>query len=237
MIIEAHLSGLNRYREAVNSVMKSLTIHGLDPQQIQRGDVSELRGGIACLNLKGNNVDAAVIHANINTSSYLTNNVKTVFRVDYAVRGNIREVLPGRILSKTDTMSKGVLNKQITNLKWFVPKKSDNQPRAGESIFEAVTPNNGELWENGPHQSLTELLNSDNDLTRSLLDFLRRTRQTQPFTVSSDLWNESIRINNYSWLPASELLTFYASKKYLEIVELVSLHVKTVRRNFGGLTF
>jgi hypothetical protein len=236
--VRCPLSGKNRYREAVNVVNDALVTHGLNPEQITRGGINELRGGVACINLAGEAVDAAVILASINTSSYLSNNLKAVFRVDYAVRGNIRGVLPGRILSKTEIEFKGFLNKEITNLKWATPSNEAIATlRDRDHIFEAVAPSQGELWESGPHQSLTGLLNSDADLILYLIGLMRKTRNPQPITVCSDLWNESIRISNNSWLTLTDLPTFYTAKNYIQIIERISSHVKTVRRSFGGLTF
>jgi hypothetical protein len=70
----------------VNDVLASI---GLKPTLIPSGRIDCLRGGLSCFELNNEEIDAAIL---------LKQSRSKLFRVDYAVRGNIRVGLPGRIL-------------------------------------------------------------------------------------------------------------------------------------------
>jgi len=56
-------------------------------------------------------------------------------------------------------------------------------------------------------------------------------------SIFTDGWGESIRIGGSLWLRGEKLLGCYLSPEYLRIAERIGLHIREVRREFGGLTF
>jgi len=83
-----------------------------------------------------------------------------------------------------------------------------------------------------------ERLNSDFELMKILKTYMEMRRATlKTILLVSDAWGESIRIRGDLWLKASELPSVYISSNYLEIVDTIAKHLKSVRKIFGGLTF
>lgn len=225
--------------EVISLVIDALREAGLEPRPIDRGRTDELRGGIKCLDLAGDGLDAAVLKSGGDISRLFSKEDRFSYRVDYAVRGTIRGVLPRRIVSRTVLELEGLLRKRLARMRWEMPpeERADTgsfvRPRA-----ESMPPGPGELWEGGPHQALTDRLNRDDGLRDSLLSFLGRLgKDPLNITVASDAWGESVRICGDRWLAPRDLLSLYASPAYIDIAARIGLHIKDVRRNFGGLTF
>ncbi len=223
--------------DAVRSIHDALTSLGLNPRPIPHGRIDELRGGIQCFELKeGEGVDAAIVLSKLNVDSFQDDESRVLYKVDYAVRGDLKGVLPRRIISNTKYELKGLLRKRLTGLGWETPLEdqgSYQRTRDGGS-----PPGPGELWEGGPHQTLTERLNRDPELNEALRAFTMGDDVTPSnITVFSDSWGESIRIRGQPWLKAGDLAEIYAAPVYLKIVNRIGQQVKVVRRIFGGLTF
>jgi len=170
-------------------------------------------------------LDAAVLKSGGDINRLFSKEQRFSYRVDYAVRGTIRGVLPRRIVSRTVLELEGLLRKRLAGMRWEVPPEE----RADTGAF--VRPR-------GPHQALTERLNGDDCLRDALLSFLGRLGKDKlNITVASDAWGESVRICGDRWLAPRDLLSLYASPAYIDIAARIGLHIKDVRRNFGGLTF
>jgi hypothetical protein len=222
---------------AMGLVQEALTHQGLDPRPIPHGRIDELRGGVQCFELKeGEGVDAAIFISKLNVDSFQDDESRILYKVDYAVRGDLRGVLPGRIISSTKYEQKGLFRKRLMGLRWITPMEDQGgyqRTRDGGS-----PPGPGELWEGGPHQTLTERLNRDSELNEALRAFtVGDTFTPLKITVFSDSWGESIRISGQPWLKAGDLAEIYTLPAYLKIVNRIGQHVKGVRRIFGGLTF
>lgn len=227
----------NSNKEAANRFFASLKHLGLNPIQIPNGAINELRGGFQCFELKeGEDVDAAVVLSKLNVDSFQDERPKILYKVDYAVRGDLKGVLPGRIISSTKYEIKGLFRKRLTSLRW----KTTIEDRGGyqRTRDEGSPPSPGELWEGGPHQTLTERLNRDLELNEALKAFTVSDDVTQlNITIFSDRWGESIRIRGQLWSEAGDLAKIYAAPSFLKIVNRIGQHIKEVRRKFGGLTF
>ena len=223
--------------DVVRLVHDALTCLGLNTRPIPHGRIDELRGGVQCFELKeGEGVDAAIVLSKLNVDSFRDDESRILYKVDYAVRGDLKGVLPGRIISSTKYELKGLLRKRLTGLRWETPLEDQGgyqRTRDGGS-----PPGPGELWEGGPHQTLTERLNRDPELNEALRALTVVDDIAPPnITVFSDSWGESIRIHGQPWLKEGGLAEIYAAPAYLKIVNRIGQHVKVVRRMFGGLTF
>jgi hypothetical protein len=225
--------------EVVNLVLSALEEQGLQPEVIPRGSVNELKGGSHCIALKpGLELDAAIILSRTIYDQPDLSEFRSKYRISYAVRGTIRRVLPNRILSRIAYGRKGFFVKTPTCTGWEVPTedRGTSMFRVG-SGFEGLPPSRGELWEGGPHQTLTGRLNGDVDLGAALMELARALEA--PFTVSvvSDSWGESLRICGDAWLDAHNLPSAYLAPGYVGSVTRIARHIREVKRTFGGLTF
>jgi hypothetical protein len=227
----------SRVREVIELVQEALRGLGLEPSFIPPGRVDDIRGGIASFELKaGGGIDAAVILTRLNYGLYRTEGDKNMLRVDYAVRGSIRGVLPGRILARTQAKARGLLRREITDFRWEVP-----QERRGEvGLYppeEAVPPGPGELWDGCPHEALAESLNGDDELGASMRSLLQERRGSLTIMVFSDRWGETIRIGGNLWLEPRALPALYLGAAYVRAMDRIGMHIREVRRRFGGLAF
>jgi hypothetical protein len=163
---------------------------------------------------------------------------KDLYKIDYAVRGNIRGILPGRIVTRAIYGTKGMLKRRIERVGWEVPQSELAPPSAyWFQLAGGVRPGPGEVWKEGPHEELNRCLNGDAELVRFIRSFMDSKKWApMDLSVVSDVWNESLRITGGLWLEASELGSVYTSPEYARIVEKVGQHVKGIRRRFGGLT-
>ncbi|MDH5792549.1 MAG: hypothetical protein OEZ44_10220 [Candidatus Bathyarchaeota archaeon] len=226
--------------DAVRLVHDALTCLGLNPRQIPHGRIDELRGGVQCFELKeGEGVDAAIVLSKLNVDSFQDEESRVLYKVEYAVRGDLKGVLPGRIVSSTKYELKGLLRRRLTGLRWETPLEDQGGYKGYQRPCDGgLPPGPGELWEGGPHQTLTERLNQASELNEALRAFTVGDDITPTnITVFSDSWGESIRIRGQLWLKAGDLAEIYAAPSYLKIVNRIGQHVKEVRRMFGGLTF
>jgi hypothetical protein len=227
-------------RDATDLVLDALMDQGLEPRTVDRGRIDELRGGIRCFDLKaGDGVDAAVLLSMVAFGRYPSDETRSLFKVEYAVRGTLKGVLPGRILTRMAPEFKGLLRKRLVALRWGVPTAPRGGARSPPLLGSGgLPPSPGELWEGGPHQELTERLNGDTDL----MEALRATPRGEGddpliLSVFTDGWGESIRVRGDPWFEARDLPLMYVAPAYLGIVNLIGRHIKEVRKSFGGLTF
>lgn len=228
-------------RDVVGLLQEALEGLELEPRLIHPGRVEALRGGVGCFELEaGKGIDAAVLLSRSRYGPHDIGASRTFYRVDYAVRGSIRGILPRRIVSKTVLALRGLIRKRVVDLKWEIPphREGDDHRRRLWTQAEALPPGPGELWDGGPHQRLTEALNQDAGLTESLESFVERGRGSfLSLSVLSDGWGESIRIRGSLWFEPRELSATYAAPPYLRIVDRIGGHIKDVRRIFGGISF
>lgn len=226
-------------RKVVALLLEALSDMGLKPMLIPHGRIDELRGGSMCFDLKaGGAVDAAVLLEKPSYSPSAIGGSEFQCKVDYAVRGTVKGVLPRRVLSRTALELKGLLRRRI-GLRWETPLGEEGDGRGYPYLRTGgKPPGPGELWEGGPYQELTANLNRDAVLMESLRTFAE-VRRGAPLTLSviTDGWGESIRVRGNLWLRDGELLAVYATPAYLRIVERICSLIKYVRRSFGGLTF
>ena len=227
-------------QEAVDVVLDGLMDLGLEPRLVDHGRIDELRGGLRCFDLKaGYGVDAAVLLSRGEVVMFPPGVTEKLYKVEYAVRGTVRGVLPGRILSRTTKELRGLIRKKLVGLNWEVPSGPHGGAKGRLASREGgIPPGPGEIWEGGPHQALAERLNRDKELMGALESLKMGEEENPPIiSVYSDGWGESIRIRGEPWLDLSDIPLSYAAPIYLEIVSGIGGHVKEVRRSFGGLTF
>ena len=200
-----------------------------------------MRGGVSCFELAGKDVDAAILLSTSGYENLYSRKYKSFFKVDYAVRGNIRGILPGRMVSKTALKLTGLVRKRIEELTWEIPSSDREMDtrRSGLGVHaEGVPPGPGELWEEGPHQKLIEILNRDYKLVESIIRFVERRRgRFLLLSIISDIWGESVRVHGNLWLKSQEFLDTYVTPPYLWIVDRIGRHIKELRRDFGGIAF
>jgi len=229
----------DRYEDIVKTLLNSLERLNLEPRPIPYGRIDALRGGASCLELSGRNVEAAILLTKARLQSPYGQDSRALFKIEYALRGNIKGILPGRIVSKTVIRLKGLLRKRIESLNWETPYSQDEDSKSIEIWYnEGRPPGSGEIWEGGPHKKLTDHLNLDGELMESLQDFTNRGGgRFLLLHVSSDRWGESMRVGGSIWLRSEELQTTYVSPVYIGIIERILGHVKEVREGFGGLAY
>jgi hypothetical protein len=215
--------------DRVNDALVSLD---LKPTLIPSGRIDCLRGGLSCFELDNEEIDAAIL---------LKQSRSRLFRIDYAVRGNVRGVLPGRIISETELRLKGVLRKKLEDFSWVTPtisEKVDEFRRRIEMSRGGVVPGSGELWEDGPHMRLSRVLNEDLELRAVYSRLIERKRSRfLSLSVWSDRWGESIRVSGDLWFETEELDSTYLNKDYTHLTSSICRHVKQLRRDFGGIAF
>jgi hypothetical protein len=224
----------------VDLVLEALRSLDLEPMLIPHGRTDELRGGLACFELRsGEGVDAAILLSKVAYDKFPIDKSRALHRVDYAVRGTIRGVLSGRVLTRTTLELKGLLRKRLAGLRWEIPlRELGSTSTYLHKVGEGQPPSPGELWEGGPHQKLTERLNGDAKLMGALKTLVKgRIGSPLILSIISDGWGESIRIGGNLWLKTPDLLSVYTSQSYLGMVDRISYHLKGVRRSFGGITF
>jgi hypothetical protein len=247
---------LNELREAAMLLLGS---RGLKPRVVPRGSVRELLGGLACMDLdEGGNIDSALLLArsranpenkyilnleagvNIDSTILLAGGdalERLLCRIDYAVRGDIQGIRPGRRITSLRAVREGLLRKRVKDCTWTVPREQDGRHTHSLSA-DGAPPGPGEVWDGGPHQVLVGLLNGDEGLMDGVRTMAARLGAVDPlFTVFSDLWGESLRVSGGPWVKADELAAVHASGQYLEAVDRVFGHLRETRRRFGGLTF
>jgi hypothetical protein len=234
MMSSTSKSAHSNIENVVKAVLETFQSLGLKPRRIPSGRIEELRGGITSIALepKGN-VDAAIILSRIQYQSS-----DLVYKLDYAVRGNIKGILPARILAVTDPKLKGMIKKTVSEVKWALPQTSKGTyPSRGMSGDTVTPPGPGELCEEGPHQKLVDALNQDVELEGVLRKLIgERSVLLSPWVIT-DPWGESLRITADYWVKPGELQAVYVTALYATMVERIGRHIKEVRRAFGGVAF
>lgn len=92
---------------------------GLDPRLIPQGRIDELRGGVQCFELKEwEGIDAAIVLSKLNVDSFQDDASRVLYKVGYSVRGDLKGVLPGRIVSSTKYELKGLIRKRYMGIRW-----------------------------------------------------------------------------------------------------------------------
>jgi len=249
-------------KDLEDEAMRLLESRGLNPREVSKGSVRELLGGLACMDLEeGGNIDSALLIArgrlsepepqfSLNLDSRGVHVDATMLlargdtpepgllcRIDYAVRGDLQGVQPGRMITRLSATWEGLLRKRLKDHGWVVPREQESKP--GYSLgADGAPPGPGEVWEGGPHQVLVGLLNGDEELMDGVRTLATRLGDVDPlFNVFSDRWGESLRVSGGPWVRAEELAAVHASEQYLEAVDRVFGHLRETRRRFGGLTF
>jgi hypothetical protein len=221
--------------EVISIVHDALRFLGLQPILIPRGKIGELRGGSACIDLKkGGGIDSAVVLSRASNELYPVREREQLHKIDYAVRGTIKGILPGRAIATTKLETRGLVKRRVSALSWVV--LLTEQGDLERPYLSAVRhPGPGEVWEGGPHDSLVGSLNGDGDLTEALL----KLEELSPFrlTIQTDGWGESIRICGDRWMRIEELGSLYLSPLYLMAADGVGRVIKETRGRFGGLSF
>jgi len=216
-------------------VYEALSALGLQPVLIPRGRIGELRGGSACIDLKkGEGIDSAIVLSRASGELYPVRDREQLHRIDYAIRGTIRGILPGREIATTKLETRGLFRRRVVALSWEVPLAEQGDT---ERPYLSATkrPGPGEIWEGGPHGSLVGNLNGEGELTEALL----KLEEPSPLrlTIQTDGWGESIRIRGDRWMRVEELGALYLSPQYLKVADGVGRVIKETRGRFGGLSF
>ena len=212
---------------------------GFDPRLVPSRRIDSLRGGVASFILSGRAVDASVLLSKTRLEDMHLSG-SALFKVDYAVRGDIKGILPGRIVSKTKLDFRGLIRKRLEGLKWETPfseRPADYRMRDQRSLDEGIPPGPGELWEGSPHKAVTDRLNKDSELIESIKNLIERKTKPTWLSVISDRWGSSIRVRGSIWMEHPDFMALYLNPTYLEIVENICGHIKEVRRSFGGIAF
>jgi len=248
--------------ELKDEAMRLLEARGLRPRLVPRGSVRELLGGLACIDLEeGGNIDSALLMARgrlsepeppfiLNLDSGGVHVDATMLlargdaleqgllcRIDYAVRGDLQEVQPGKMITSLSATWQGLLRKRLKDHRWVVPSEQESKPNYSLGV-DGAPPSPGEVWERGPHKVLVGLLNGDDELMEMVRGLAARHGEVNPLLkVFSDRWGESLRVSGGLWVRLHELEAVHASEQYLKTVDLVCGHLREIRRRFGGLTF
>ena len=233
------MSSQSRGDESLNRVLHVLTELGITPKIVPNGTISHLRGAYNCIDLMGTkDIDSVLLLSKLNRSFDFRSDPRYLHRLDYAVRGNIKGILPGRMITQTAFDVKGLFKKKISDIKWILLAERRSEAYASPSTIEGILPKPGEIWSDGPHQMLVDQLNNNRDLHQKLLKYCQEKEVPQiQFTLFSDRWGESLRLAGNIWLNPKKLTDLYASRRYLEIISIIFLHLKNIRKIFGGLTF
>jgi hypothetical protein len=249
-------------KDLEDEAMRLLESRGLKPRAVPKGSVRELLGGLACMDLEeGDNIDSALLMVRGRLSKpepqFILNldsggvhvdaamllargdalEPGLLCRIDYAVRGDLQGLQPGRRIASLSATWEGLLRKKLKDHRWVVPREQESKPYYSLGA-DGAPPGPGEVWEGGPHQVLAGLLNGDDELMERVRGLAARHGDVNPLLeVFSDRWGESLRVSGGLWVRPHELATVHASEQYLEAVDSVCGHLRETRRRFGGLTF
>jgi len=205
---------------------------GLGPQLIPRDSISHLRGCLHCINLSGNNIDSALIFQKLSFQE----NPRYFYRVDYAVRGTLRGVPSQRKIAYTKLSLEGFLRKRLRGVAWRVPEEQAEEPPLIQ--HEELPPLPGEVWQEGPHQTLISLLNGDQALMEQITSLVLGLGEPYLYlTLSSDNWGESLRLRGSLMVDWPQASRVYTSEAYIRVADSILGHLRGVRGMFGGLTF
>jgi hypothetical protein len=213
----------------VVKAMKNLRRLGVETHQIPRGNIRHLRGCLWCIDLEHlENINSLTI-----SSQRKLGESEPLYKFDYAIRGNIRGIPPDRVILHTKSYFSGLFKRKFSSIRWMIPEESDY---TGYKI-NGESPKPGEIWEEGPHRVLVNLLNNDHLLMEGLMTQVEELDSITRFSIFSDKWDESIRLTCNAWLEEETALKVYTSEVYIEVCKRVFGHIHAIRRRFGGLTF
>lgn len=219
------------HAEVISQVYSFFKELGLRPETIPEKSFQELRGGVKSYNFaKGNSIDAGVLVSNLELGD--KEGFKRMYKIEYALKGTLKGIEKSKVIALTSFRLSGIINKRVEEIEWITPKN-----RFEYNIRHAEPPTLGEVWRGSPYVRITEGLNLNTDLNEEIVNFLnKKKRPMMRILVHSDYWGESIRVNSSLWLPRQEVKEVYVDPQYVEIVIKIFNHLKTVRKEFGGLT-
>jgi hypothetical protein len=219
------------YEELVRETMEAFRSIGCEPHLVPEGTLRHLRGCLWCIDFENfENIDSLGILIQRDPKGLES---KFLFRYEYALRGNIKDIPSNRRIAYTELSWKGFLKKRLDSIRWVIPKETD-----GPSSYNMYgsSPRFGEVWEEGPHNVLVGSLNEDSVLMDDVKEFGQRFDVLPIFNIYSDKWGESIRLS-ISTLVEEKKAKLFVSPLYIKIAQSVFGHIRVVRRLFGGLTF
>jgi hypothetical protein len=213
----------------VVKAMKNLRRLGVETHQIPRGNIRHLRGCLWCIDLEHlENINSLTI-----SSQRKLGESEPLYKFDYAIRGNIRGIPPDRVILHTKSYFSGLFKRKFSSIRWMIPEESDY---TGYKI-NGESPKPGEIWDEGPHRVLVNLLNNDHLLMEGLMTQVEELDSITRFSIFSDKWDESIRLTCNAWLEEETALKVYTSELYIDVCKRVFGRIHAIRRRFGGLTF
>jgi hypothetical protein len=217
-------------KELLGETIEAFRSIGCEPHLLPHGNIKHLRGCKWCIDLeKLENLDSVAI---IVLKKPMETSSKRFIRLEYALRGNVKNIPSNRNIVYTELSLTGFFRKKIKSIRWVIPKEI-----SGTSFHTyGNPPKPGEIWEEGPHNFLVGLLNDDIDLIERIKDLIQ-SNPNKVFNIYSDRWGESIRFMYNSLIEEDQAVNFYVSPKYVLIAQSVLGHIKIVRNKFGGLTF
>jgi hypothetical protein len=222
---------LMEHEELVQETIEAFKSLGYEPLLVPRGTLRHLRGCLWCIDFENfENIDSLGISIQRDPKNLPS---KYLFRYEYALRGNIKDIPGDRRIAYTELSWKGFIKKRIESIRWVIPKETDEP-----SHFKLYgrPPKLGEVWDEGPHNVLVRSLNEDTVLLDSIKEFGQRFDVLPILNIYSDEWSESIRLS-ISTLVEEKKAPLFFSSLYIEIVQSVFGQIRVVRRQFGGLTF
>jgi hypothetical protein len=222
-----------KYRNIESALLKAFQGLSLEPKLIPSGRIEAIRGGLSTFEFQHENeVDTAVLLKKFGDRTFL----ESRYKIDYALRGNIKGILPGRIVTMVSPIMKGRLKKRILSVNWKIPPPHKDAKKNIRKV-KIRPPGPGEIWKESPYQRITDSLNQDVELNESLRNFLDKKGPLMSPSIISDRWGETIRIRTNFWVKSQEILPIYATHEYLGLMNHIARHIKEVRRIFGGITF
>jgi hypothetical protein len=216
-----------------------LTDLDFEPVYRPSGEIGTLRGG-RCFDLKtGGNIDTVMVLSKTGLGGASTNRKRVEFRIEYAIRGTVKGFLSNRILALIVPLFEGLIRRRFTGFQWEIPlHKNGATPRFSLKRVRGRPLGPGEIWDGGPHHALLERLRVDEELTKEISEILKAYREfPQALCIVTDRWGESLRISSGVWLSEVDLPRLYFNLSYLKIIQCICSHLRSVRREFGGLTF
>jgi hypothetical protein len=220
-----------QYEELIQETMEAFRSIGSKPHLVPEGTLRHLRGCLWCIDFENlENIDSVGISIQRDSR---TLDSKFLFRYEYSLRGNIKDIPENRKIAYTELSWKGFLKKRIDTIRWIIPKETDVP--TSYKLY-GSSPKFGEVWEEGPHNALVKFLNEDSNLMNDVKEFGQRFDVLPIFNIYSDKWNESIRMSIQTMLDEKKAKLFI-SPLYIKIAKSVLGHIRVVRRQFGGLTF
>ena len=224
--------------EAISLVSEALAKQGLEPELIPNDKIGSLRSNVVCFNLSNlEGIDAAVV-ITVNPVRYYRgkNSPEKFYRIDYAVKGTVRQVPPGRLLALATPKTKGLITKNVVGVSWVTPYSTMKPKAPTEPNFDGQPPVQGEVGEGSPYHKLIGMLNNDERLTELMVNYLNLVGELS-VSVLSDPWGESLRITGTTGFGTYDLIDVYASLEYVRIANEVCLRLKELRKTLGGVSY